>query len=335
MDNVNYLPKYYKTTPGKSMKPNYTPVTLDERARKYIAQITAPRTRSNVETALKAFYAFRRWRPPAPLAFRDMTFDVFVEFNAWLTEHAYAEQSKRTYLAYVTEYLRYAQDSGWLSDSFSMERAVYRKRKRIERAAYPIPQPSERIPEILDYYDDMPLPNGDTWKDAQKRLTLLRARAVVHVLYASAGRVSDAANLKRKQLQDGQLDQCVVHGKGNKDRYLYLTAEAQRSIRIYCAERDDLYEPLFISHGRDPGKPLSRVMLWKIVAYAARALGFETHPHEFRHYRATQLRKQGVPLDVIQKILGHSDISTTERIYTHIDHNFVRAEFDRASKGDT
>lgn len=314
------------------MKPHYKSTTLDEKARHYIAQITAPRTRENVECALKAFYAFRRWHPPAPLGFKDMTFDILVEFNAWLTRHHYAEQSKRTYLAYVTEYLRYAQDAGWLPADFPMERAVYRKRKRIERAAYPIPQPSDRIPEIISYYDKTPLPNGEDWKDEQKRLLILRARAVVHVLFASAGRVSDAATLKRKQLQDGKLDQCVVHGKGNKDRYLYLTPEAQRAVQIYCQARADEYESIFISHGRDPGKSLSRVMLWKIVAYAARTLGFETHPHDFRHYRAKQLRRQGVPLDVIQKILGHSDISTTERIYAHIGDDLVRAEFDRAAQ---
>lgn len=312
------------------MNPKYTPTTLDERARSYVAQITAPRTRENVETALKAFYAFRRWHTPAPLAWRDMDFNVFVEFGAWLTAHHYAEQSKRTYLAYVTEYLRFAQDAGWLPQTFSMERAVYRKRKRIERAAYPIPQPSERIPEILAYYDDMPLPVEEDWRTQQKRLTLLRARAVVHTLFASAGRVSDAANLKRSQLQDGKLRECVVRGKGNKDRYLYLTPDAQRAIAAYCGERDDTHAHLFVSHGRDPGKPLSRVMLWKIVAYAARALGFEAHPHDFRHYRAKQLREQGVPLDIIQKILGHADISTTERIYAHIDTDLVRAEFDRA-----
>lgn len=316
------------------MNPRYKQTPLDAKARLYVAQITAPRTRANAETALKAFYSFRRWHSPAPLGFKDMTFDIFVEFNAWLTEHAYSEMSKRTYLAYVTEFLRYAQDADWLPSSFSMERAVYRKRKRVERAAYPIPQPSERIPEILAYYDDMPLPDGAAWKDEQKRLTILRNRAVVHTLYASAGRVSDAVGLKRKHLQDGQLDQCVVRGKGNKDRFLYLTSEAQHAVRVYCAARQDAYESIFISHGRNLGEPLSRVMLWKIVAYAARALGFDAHPHDFRHYRAEQLRKQNVALDMIQKILGHADISTTQRIYAHLDNDLVRAEFDRAMRAE-
>lgn len=311
------------------MIPFYKPVSLDSKAHRYIAQITAPRTRDNVETALKAFYAFRRWHVP-PIGFKDMNFDIFVEFNTWLTEQNYSEQSKRTYLAFVTEYLRYALDAGWLPADFPMERAVYRKRKRIERATYPIPAPSERVPEVLGFYDRMELPNSDDWKAEQNRLLVLRARAIVHTLFASAGRVSDVANLKRKQLQDGARNQCIIKGKGNKQRFLFLTPDAQRAIQVYCGARSDQSEWLFISHGRNPGNALSRVMLWNIVNNAAAQLGFKTHPHEFRHYRAKQLREENVPLDIIQKILGHAYIGTTETIYAHISPKTVRAEFDRA-----
>lgn len=320
------------------MECKYKPVSLDPRAQEYLATIEAPRTRATNEFALKAFSAFRLRGNPTPLSLKAMSFDVIQNFDAWLRNAGYSDFSRKTYVACVTEFLRFALDKEWLAPTFSLERAVYRKKRKQKRSSYPIPKPSARMREIITYYDTQPLPeiSGDSplalERSRIKRLCLLRARAVVHVMYSSAGRVSEIASLRRKQVQDGRAKEAVITGKGDKERFLYFTPEAQVAIQAYCVEREDEYEALFIAHGRNRGTALTRSMLWKIVSDAAAALGFKAHPHEFRHFRASELLNNGVRLEVIQEILGHEDISTTRKIYAHLDHETVREAFDTASR---
>lgn len=309
----------------------YKPVAVDERAREYLDTIGAPRTRDTVENAIRAFYSFRRWHSPTPLAWRDMDFDVLVKFDQWLRRHNYNDFSRQTYLSCVTEFLRYAIDKGWLKENFPMERATYRKRKARERFSYPIPEPSPKLPLLIRYYDELPLPDGDDFKTRWTRLGILRARAIVHTLYASAGRVSEVAALTRKQIQDGRLREVLVKGKGKKQRFIFLTPEALEAIRVYLDARGDDYEPLFIRHNKGYGQPLTRSMLWKIVAQAADAVGIKAHPHDFRHFRARQMLEQGAPLEAIQEILGHKDIGTTRRVYAHYSKPSIRAIFDRTT----
>lgn len=309
--------------------PLYKPVVLEGRAREYLATIGSTRTRESAEDALKAFYSFRRHHAPAPLAWKEMNFDTLTEFSRWLVDKGYAELSRRTYLSGVTEFLKYAIDKEWLPPTFSLVRAMYRKRRAVERMSYPIPEPSPRIPELIAYYDRLPLSTDDDWKGELKRLTVLRARAVMHTLYASAGRVSEVASLQRKQVQDGRVTECVITGKGKKQRFIFFTAESQRAIRVYCEARHDAFEPLFISHARDAGHALSRSMLWKIVDDAGDAIGIKAHPHDIRHYRARQMLEQGARLEEIQEILGHADIGTTRKVYAHFDHKKTRGIFER------
>lgn len=321
------------------MKAFYKPVTLDERARAYLDTIKKERTRETNQNALKAFYAFRRYHSPAPLAWKDFDFEILVQFGQWLDDHDYNEFSRSTYLACVTEFLKYGVDKGWLPPTFPLERAIYRRRKSFEREPYPIVVPSPRIPELAAYYDrqSLPEPEADTPLERErarvKQLCLLRARAVVHTLLATAARVSEVAKLTRVQVQDGRIINIVITGKRNKQRFMFLTPDAQAAIQAYCLAREDTYEDLFISHGRNKGNRLTRQMLWKIVADAAAALGFECHPHEIRHYRASQMLAEGVPAEAIQKILGHESISTTLQVYAHHTEKGLRDIFDKASKG--
>lgn len=320
------------------MECKYKPVTLDPRALEYLKTIEAPRTRETNEYALKAFSAFRIRGSATPLSLKAMSFDVIQNFDAWLRAAEYSDFSRKTYVACVVEFLRFALDQEWMSPTFSLERAVYRKRRKQKRKSYPIPKPSKRMGEIITYYDHQPLsevsgisPLGIE-RSRVKRLCLLRARAVVHVMYASAGRVSEIASLQRKQVQDGRAKEAIITGKGDKERFLYFTPDAQVAIQAYCVEREDEFESLFIAHGRNRGAALTRAMLWKIVSDAADALGFKAHPHDFRHFRASELLNNGVRLEVIQEILGHADIGTTRKIYAHLDRETVREAFDTASR---
>lgn len=313
------------------MTPKHKSVVLTEQAQKYLATIDVAATRANVEYALRAFYAFRAGQKP-PVAFRDMNMDVLDDFNGWLKHKSYADTSRRTFIAFVTEYLRYAVDKEWLPPTFSLERATYRIRKAQKRdnARYPVPKFDPALPRVIAYYDALTLPDGDAPAERRARLNLLRARAVMHTLYASAGRVQEIALLTRKGVQDGRRDKVQIIGKGKKPRMIFLTDDALRALRAYLDARADACEPLFIQHSHAYGTALSRFMLWKIVSHAGKACGIaHLSPHDFRHYRASQMLDAGAPLEAIQEILGHADIGTTRRVYAHYSKPKVQEIFAR------
>lgn len=149
----------------------------------------------------------------------------------------------------------------------------------------------------------------------------LRDRAMLEVLYATGLRVSELVNLRLEQIN---LRQGVVRvtGKGDKERLVPMGEPAQRWLERYIREarpaffRDKTDATLFPG-GR--GRPLTRQAFWHAVKrYAARAgIRKAVSPHVIRHAFATHLLNHGADLRVVQLLLGHVDISTTQ-IYTHI-----------------
>jgi len=148
-----------------------------------------------------------------------------------------------------------------------------------------------------------------------------RNRAILEVLYGCGLRVSEAATLRVSHVY---LDEGFVNviGKGNKQRLVPLGEMAADAIRAYLEDRpapadrqsDDI---LFLNRF---GKPLSRISIFKLVKDQAMAAGIrkEISPHTFRHSFATHLIENGADLRIVQEMLGHESILTTE-IYTHID----------------
>lgn len=148
-----------------------------------------------------------------------------------------------------------------------------------------------------------------------------RDRAILEVLYGCGLRVSEAVNLKISHVY---LDEGFVQvvGKGNKERLVPIGEMAVEAIRNYLEARPDPAEPkyddiLFLNRF---GKSLSRVAMFTMVKKQAMAAGIskEISPHTFRHSFATHLIENGADLRVVQEMLGHESILTTE-IYTHID----------------
>jgi len=149
-----------------------------------------------------------------------------------------------------------------------------------------------------------------------------RDRAILELFYATGLRVSELAGLQLDQLF---LDEAYVRvlGKGGKVRVVPVGSHAIEALRHYLVEGRPLFQPdiadrsVFISR---IGRGLSRVGVWRIVTSHARRAGIEKHltPHTLRHSFASHLLENGAPLRVIQEMLGHADVATTQ-IYTHVD----------------
>jgi site-specific recombinase XerD len=266
-----------------------------------------------------------------PISMEVIDTNVLQDFQAWLGQKNYSRFSQRTYLASVNAFLSYALSQDWLPDSFSLEKARAKLKHVTRRSAYPIPRPDPALPRLIAAFDAAPLQEGDDEKSRHKRLQALRNKAFVHLLYSSAGRLSEVAALNRKDVADGRRKEAIVRGKGDKERFIFITPEARAAILMYISERKDSFEPLFISHGRNYGSRFTKMSLWRIVSQQAKKLGMDVSPHDFRHFRARQMLEQGAPLEAIQEILGHSDIGTTRRVYAHYSKPSIRTIFERTT----
>ena len=173
----------------------------------------------------------------------------------------------------------------------------------------------EEVEKILDSV------SGSDWR-------ALRDRAILEILYGCGLRVSEACGLLISHvfLSEGFVR---VVGKGNKERLVPLGEMAADAFRAYLDARPQAAEPAFddIAFLNKNGRPLSRVAIFNLVKGQALIAGVnkEISPHTFRHSFATHLIERGADLRVVQEMLGHESILTTE-IYTHIDTATWQAE---------
>lgn len=149
----------------------------------------------------------------------------------------------------------------------------------------------------------------------------VRDRAILEVLYGCGLRVSEAVGLKISGLYPNEGFIRVV-GKGNKERLIPFCGMALEAVEAYLKVRPQPEDPkdddvLFLNNRT---KPLSRVSMFKMVKKQALIADVrkEISPHTFRHSFATHLVENGADLRVVQEMLGHASITTTE-IYTHIE----------------
>ncbi|MBR4900592.1 MAG: site-specific tyrosine recombinase XerD [Victivallales bacterium] len=150
----------------------------------------------------------------------------------------------------------------------------------------------------------------------------IRNRAIIEVLYASGLRASEITRLRLDKVEFNESYLRVI-GKRDKERVVPFGREASGCMAAYLRESRPKLDKsgkaleFFLSR---TGKALTRERIWMIVTEAARIAGIEKdiYPHMLRHSFATHLLSHGADLRVIQEMLGHADISTTQ-IYTHMD----------------
>ncbi len=186
------------------------------------------------------------------------------------------------------------------------------------------PKLSHRLPSVMNVSEVNRLlsaPPKDTRFGA-------RDRAIREVFYATGASVSEVCALR---LSSANLDYGFVRcfGKGSKERIVPIGKPAVAAVRRYLTvsrpgfvkRRQSDY--LFVSRS---GKPLSRIQLWRLVRKYAMKAGVRgsTHPHVLRHSFATHMIERGADLRVVQEMLGHVSIATTQ-IYTHTDQRRLKS----------
>lgn len=155
-----------------------------------------------------------------------------------------------------------------------------------------------------------------------------RDRALLELMYATGLRVSEAAGLN---ISDINMEVGYVRcmGKGSKERIVPLGREAKRALEAYlaltrpCLSRSASQEKLFLTRR---GERFTRQGIWKIIKGYTKRINIrkDVTPHTLRHSFATHLLSRGADLRVVQEMLGHADISTTQ-VYTHVDSDRLKS----------
>jgi len=256
------------------------------------------------------------------------------ELLARLEEHIklrnYSPETRKAYLTHVKKYLEYLDDKepsfqnaktyviGKLerNQPSSVHHSIFAieyffKNILGERIYIPKPKRNKSLPEILTL---------DEIKRLINSLSNIKHKLILKVLYGCGLRVSEIVSLKRKDID---FESGLVHirlAKGKKDRFVKIPESVKEDLKAYC--RLGTEEILFPSNR---GGKLTKKTIGKIVNNSAKKAGIkkEVYPHLLRHSFATHLLESGVDLRIIQKLLGHSDIKTTQ-IYTQISQANIK-----------
>jgi site-specific recombinase XerD len=152
--------------------------------------------------------------------------------------------------------------------------------------------------------------------------TNLKHRAILMTLYSAGLRVSEAVHLRLEDIDSQRMMILVGHGKGRKDRYVMLSGKLLETLRRYWLKSRPTP---WLFPGQASGRPLAYRSVDRLFARAKERAGIRKRvcPHSLRHSFATHLLERGVNIRVIQRLLGHKSLRSTE-VYTHVADSFIR-----------
>jgi len=256
------------------------------------------------------------------------------EFAQWCAAKKKIANPRAVTLSIISEYLAERKRAGLSASSIKLIVVALKIFFRflagqgmVERdpaEALALPRIERYLPETLNELEieqflekiDTKAPHG------------LRDRAMIELLYASGLRISELANARLENLN---FEERVVRvtGKGNKTRLVPVGRKACEALAAYLStERPRLVNrrsssEIFLS---ERGTKLTTARIWQVVKKRARHAGLRKniYPHLLRHSFATHLLSNGADLRIIQEMLGHADISTTQ-VYTHVDQQRLKA----------
>ena len=288
------------------------------------------RTVRAYESDLKQFLGFleRRFsRPGAQIVPGEIDHVVVREFMAELYDRGQARASSARRLAAIRSFGRYLRREEVIDREPGAQVATPKQERKM-----PARLEENDVARLLDAPDaDTPLGRRD--------------RAILELFYASGLRLSELVGL---DLEDINLSSRLVRvlGKGGKERIIHFNPKTAAAVRQYLGDREELVrrrsadeqvaprrgrrvsEPLFVNYrgGRLSGRSVDRLVRRYVAATSAR---HGISPHALRHSFATHLLERGADLRVIQELLGHTRLSTTQR-YTHVSVAQLTALYKRA-----
>jgi integrase/recombinase XerD len=256
------------------------------------------------------------------------------EFAKWLSAAKQISHPQEVTTPLLTEYLAHRKRGGLAAASIKIIVVALKiffrflhQRKLLPRdvaEVLPLPRVERYLPETVNEPDVERLIESIP---ADEPLGL-RDRAIIELLYASGLRISELTNARLEHLN---LEEHVIRvtGKGNKIRLVPVGAKAREAIEAYLQKERPQHvkrrtgSELFLSVR---GSKLTTVRCWQILKARAEQAGLEQniYPHLMRHSFATHLLSNGADLRIIQEMLGHADISTTQ-IYTHVEQSRLKS----------
>ena len=265
----------------------------------------SPHTVRNYTRALMEFFDHLRERGIASL--KDVNKQTLRDYISGLIERGLAKSSIACRLSAIRSFYRYLMREEMIAVS--------------PVATTVSPRLDRRLPSFLTIEEVKRLIESPDQATPQG----LRDRALMEMLYASGLRVSELVNLDVEQV-NLHTNEIRVWGKGSKERVVLIGDPAHQALTDYLERgRPELLgkkrsDALFVNRY---GKRLLARRVQKIIDRYARNIGKKVHPHMLRHTFATHLLDGGADLKVVQELLGHVDLSSTQ-IYTHVTQSRAR-----------
>ncbi len=290
---------------------------------------------------LDAFFEYLQDQHSEDFVTTQLEKNIVVEFGGWMKDQrGYSLPTRRLYISVLRAALRFWRAN--YSDWILFTREEEQEASRTSLIGNPEEQTSrhERLPEdfgnrMLTTVMNLPLP-----KKQLDRLDVFRQRALVVLLRATALRIGDLCQLTKKQVDDARVQNGRLElrmEKTGRVAHCRLSPDTLQVIDAYLEARDDYSPWVLIQHGKSNrrrhnsssffrnakkgyGARLSSTSAWRIVQEVAALSGLDrqkyfTSPHAFRHWHAKTLIENGVSLENVQAVLGHSTPATTRIIY--------------------
>jgi integrase/recombinase XerC len=303
---------------------------------KYLRSVrnASPHTLRSYQNDLSQFVVFLSPPGTSTPEARDITHLMIREFVANLHDHNLEKSSIARKLAAIRSFFKFAVREGIVLRNPTRQVATPKLPKRI-----PTVVSAEDLNAFLDQVvAARPIAGARKRRpDGVENLLLVkRDRAILELLYASGLRVSELTGLNLADVD--RKDRILrVRGKGNKERIVPYGGKAEQALVAYEPIRDALlakagsrgdFQAIFLNH---LGARLTPRTVARIVKKYVRLMNvnWDLHPHSLRHAFATHLLADGADLRVIQELLGHSSLSTTQR-YTHASIRQLMEVFDKA-----
>jgi len=256
---------------------------------------------------LVKFFDWLAGRSIPELSIRDLA-----DYMGWLSERRLAPASVARHIVSLKVFFRYLQLESVLEDNLAELLGSQKLWQRV---------PKVLSPQQIDALFQAPESGDPCWR---------RDRALLELLYATGCRASEGSNLR---LCDLHLDEgfCICRGKGDKERLVPLGNRAAEALRTYLQDE----RPKLAASSASPvewvllsyrGRRLRRERIWELLKKYAQRVGAPSDigPHTLRHSFATHMLAGGADLRLLQEMLGHASIATTQ-IYTHVDPSRLKA----------